>query len=227
MQKIKNFFYKTTGLFIDWSQLKKLPDIDIFIDIGFGPNGSPDLIKKFKNKELILIDPLKESETFAKLSIKKNKFTFYRCAVGSHNHVLKLNVEKNLGRSTLLKTKKINFEGGNICSRKINVFTLDYIMKLHAKEGVKSKLNRKTNRRIGIKIDTEGYEFNVIKGAKKTLKKTDFVLLEARHNHISFYNQYKLSQLMKLMCDNGFFLEMIITAKPFIADLCFVRLKNN
>lgn len=32
---------------------------------------------------------------------------------------------------------------------------------------------------------------------------------------------------MKLMYDNGFFLEMIITAKPFIADLCFVRLKNN
>lgn len=76
MQKIKNFFYKTTGLFIDWSQLKKLPDIDIFIDIGFGPNGSPDLIKKFKNKELILIDPLKKSETFAKLLIKKISLLF-------------------------------------------------------------------------------------------------------------------------------------------------------
>lgn len=225
MKKLKRLFYKETGLFIDWKQLKKLPDIDIFIDIGFGPNGSLDLIKKFKNKELILIDPLEESENFAKLSMQKDKFFFYRCAVGSYNHVLKLNVEKNLGRSTLLKTTKINFEGRNVCTRKVNVFSLDYIMKLHTKE-VSSKLNRKANQRIGIKIDTEGYELNVIKGAKKTLKKTDFVLLEARHNHISFYNQYKLSTLMKCMCDNGFFLEMIITAKPFIADLCFVKLKK-
>jgi FkbM family methyltransferase len=61
-------------------------------------------------------------------------------------------------------------------------------MKLYAN---KKKLNRiyKSNLKIGIKIDTEGYELEVIKGAKETLKKTQFVLLEARHNHISFQHQ--------------------------------------
>jgi hypothetical protein len=32
---------------------------------------------------------------------------------------------------------------------------------------------------------------------------------------------------MRLMSDNGFVLDMIITAKPFIADLCFVKINKN
>lgn len=221
----KKLFYKTTGTFIDWDQLKKIPHIDIYIDIGFGPSGSPHLIKKFNrhNTELILIDPLKESESFAKSSLKKEDYTFYRCAVGSYNGSLKLHVEKNLGRSTLLKVTNINFNGPDIDNRKVNLLTLDSIMKNHVIKKIK---NKKRNMKIGIKIDTEGYELEVIKGAVKTLKKTEFVLLEARHNHISFNRQYKLSKLMKLMSDNRFFLERIITAKPFISDLYFVRFKK-
>jgi hypothetical protein len=64
-------------MFIDWSQLKRLPDIDMFIDVGFGPEGTPDLIKKFKKKFLILIDPLEESERFARTSLNKKKYNFF------------------------------------------------------------------------------------------------------------------------------------------------------
>jgi FkbM family methyltransferase len=228
LKKNKKIFYKKTVLFDDWIQLNKLPDIETFIDIGFGPTGTPDLLKKSdtKNIELILIDPLKESETCVRRSLKKERLTFYRCVISSYDGLLKLNVEKNLGGSTLLRVTNINFEDKNIDNRKANVFTLDSIMRQHSKKSIKKKLNIQGNQKIGVKIDTEGYELEVIKGAKKTLKQTKFVLFEARNNHITFHNHYKLSQLMKLMSDNRFFLEMIITAKQFIADFCFIRLKK-
>jgi FkbM family methyltransferase len=226
LKKKNKLFYKKTGMFVDWSQLTRLPDIDIFIDIGFGPEGTSDLIKKFKKKFLILIDPLEESESYARLSLNKEKYTFFRCSVGSHNGVSKLYVQKELGNSSLLKATNINFQGKPFDERKVKIFTLDTIMRLWANKKKSNKV-KKINQKIGIKIDTEGYELEVIKGAKETLKKTEFVLIEARHNHTSFYHQYKLSELMNLMSDNDFVLDMIITAKPFIADLCFVKIKNN
>jgi hypothetical protein len=77
--------------------------------------------------------------------------------------------------------------------------------------------------RLGIKIDTEGYELNIILGATETLKSTEFVLAEVRHNHESFEGVYKLHEFVSAMHDNDFILSMIITAKPFIADLCFQK----
>ena len=75
--------------------------------------------------------------------------------------------------------------------------------------------------KIGIKIDTEGYELNVIKGAQNTLKDTGFVIAEVRHNHKSFSEQYSLHEFIEIMNKNNFILTMILTAKPLIADLCF------
>ena len=81
--------------------------------------------------------------------------------------------------------------------------------------------NEKNPGKIGVKIDTEGFELNVIKGASKTLKSVDFVLAEVRHNHESFKNMYTLAEFVEEMHKHNFILTMIITAKPFIADLCF------
>ena len=42
------YFYKETGTYIDWAQLQSLPEIDTFIDVGVGLEGTPDLYEKFK-----------------------------------------------------------------------------------------------------------------------------------------------------------------------------------
>ena len=56
---------------------------------------------------------------------------------------------------------------------------------------------------------------------KKTLQKAKFLIAEVRHNHESFKGVYKLHEFMEIMRSNNFQLTMILTAKPFIADLCF------
>lgn len=205
----KKLYYKETGMFIDWKQLSQLPKIQNFIDIGIG-EGTKDLWRKYKNKRIICIDPLEESEILTKKILKGKNYSFHKVAVGSKNKYKTLFVEKSIGRSTLLRVTNKNFEGKPIKKVKVQVKTLDSII---------NKLNLKGKN--GIKIDVEGYELEVLKGSTKTLKNTRFIIVEARHNHKTFHNQYPLRDLMILMAKNKFFLTKIFTAKPFIADLCF------
>ena len=50
---MKRYFYKETGMYIDWPQLERLPNIDTLIDIGVGAQGTPELNKQFSTKKLI------------------------------------------------------------------------------------------------------------------------------------------------------------------------------
>jgi len=203
------YFYEETGMYIDWKQLERLPEIDSLIDVGVGPEGTPDLYKKFAGKKLILIDPLYEAEDFHNLYMKNTNSLFFLTALGDTTGNVIINVEKEMGRSTIFNVTDINYEGEPVEKRVVQITTMDDVVK-------DLQLNR-----IGLKIDAEGSELNIIRGARNTLKKTKFVLVEVRHNHESFEGGYKLREFIKEMHDNDFMMTMILTAKPFIADLCF------
>ena len=164
----------------------------------------------FSSAYLILIDPTKEAKEYANNNLSNRNFSFYECGVGEKSGELKLNVEKETGYSSFLEATDINFRGEPVDKRIVKIKTLDNIITNENKLG-----------RIGVKIDTEGYELNVIKGASRILNSVNFVLAEVRHNHKSFEDLYNLSDFVKEMQKNDFILSMIITAKPFIADLCF------
>tara|TARA_Y100000389_G_C17196306_1_gene381364 strand:+ start:342 stop:590 length:249 start_codon:yes stop_codon:yes gene_type:complete len=73
-------FYEETGMYIDWQQLNRLPEIDTLIDIGVGVHGTEDLYNRFKNAKLILIDPIDEAKEYAhKLSKKKGSKFLSKC----------------------------------------------------------------------------------------------------------------------------------------------------
>lgn len=204
-------FYEETGMFVDWSQLKKLPEIDTLIDIGVGPNGTPDLYERFPNAKLILIDPLDEAKNFALNNLKQRDYTFYQTALGMEDGLETIiNVQKELGSSSILKVSDINYIDNHNDKRVITINKLDSIL-----------TNTNELKRTGIKIDVEGFELDVIKGARETLKKANFVLAEVRHNHESFEGVYGLSEFIYNMQKSNFILTMILTTKPFIADLCF------
>ena len=212
---MKKYFYEETGMYIDWPQIYKLPEIETLIDIGVGKEGTPLLYDRFPNAKLILIDPIEEAEQFAKNNLYERDHHFFKFGVGDKEEVKILNIEEEIGRSTMLNVTSLNFEGDPIKKIRIEVKTLDNICKDHKKYG-----------KIGLKIDTEGYELKIIKGAKEVLKKTSFVIAEVRHNHKSYNEQYLMHEFMNEMHDNGFILSMILTAKPLIADLCFENKEN-
>lgn len=210
MQKIETYLYEKTGMYIDWDQLKHLPEINTLIDIGVGKNGTPNFYERFNKSKLLLIDPLIEAKQFALEKLTERDYEFFLCAVGEKISNEKIKVEENIGRSSLLNVTEINYEGKPVSERMIEVKTVDSIT---------NSLNDLGE--IGIKIDTEGYELNVVKGAVNTLKNTKFVIAEVRHNYESFEGQYSLHEFISFMFKNNFILTRIITAKPLIADLCF------
>jgi FkbM family methyltransferase len=209
------YFRDETGMYIDWKQLDKLPKIDTLIDIGVGPMGTPDLYKRFEYAKLFLIDPLDETQDYIDKNLQSRDVIFHKCGVGEEDEEVIINVEEEIGRSTILDVTDINYEGEPLDKRKIRIKTLDSLTNSEKDLG-----------KIGIKIDTEGYELNIIKGSRDTLKSTEFVLAEVRHNHESFDGVYKLYEFINEMHNNDFILTMIITAKPFIADLCFEPKRN-
>ena len=204
------YFREKTGMYIDWDQLDRLPQIDTLIDIGVGPMGTPELYSRFKSADLILIDPLKETENYVKEKLRDRRVSFFQCGVGDASGTVTINVEQEIGRSSVLQASKINYEGPPVDRRIIKIEPLDKLLSSTDDLG-----------EIGIKIDTEGYELKVIQGAEEVLKQTRWVLAEVRHNHESFDGVYRLHQFVNEMQSKGFILSMIITAKPFIADLCF------
>ena len=212
---MKEYFYEKTGMYIDWPQIDKLPEIDSLIDIGVGNEGTPDLYNRFPDASLILIDPIKEAEDYALRNLSHRNYIFLKYGVGEKEEIKTLNIEREIGRSTILDVTPLNDEGKPIKKEEIKIKTLDNLCKKLKNIG-----------KVGIKIDTEGYELKIIKGAKNILSSTNFVIAEVRHNHISFQNQYKMHEFIHEMQINGFILSMILTAKPLIADLCFEKKSN-
>ena len=114
-----------------------------------------------------------------------------------------------------MEASEINYKDNSLDKRVISIMKLDTLIRNYDLLG-----------NIGIKIDVEGFELNVIKGAKTTLENTKFVLAEVRHNYESFKGVYKLYEFINEMHKNNFVLTMILTTKPFIADLCFQPIKE-
>ena len=204
-------FYTKTGMYIDWQQLESLPEIDTLIDIGVGPKGTEDLYRVFKNANLILIDPIDEAKEYANKLSKERKVVFIQSGLGKDDNIEKnMKLQKERGFSSFLEISPTNMESDYTEVKKLKISKLDTLLK------DKNKLGR-----IGIKIDVEGYELDVVLGATETLKFTKFVIAEVRHNHESLIGVYKLHEFMNVMNKNNFTLSKILTAKPFIADLCF------
>lgn len=209
-------FYEKTGMYIDWDQLNTLPKIDTLIDIGVGSKGTKDLYDHFKDAKLILIDPLNEAKVYSKQLSRSRNVCFFQCAVGREDNLTKqMKLQKERELSSFLEISPINVKDDFDKIAEFKIKKLDTLIS-----------NFKNLGSIGIKIDTEGFELDVILGATETLKKSSFVIAEVRHNHESLKGIYKLHEFMTLMSNNKYVLTKIITTKPFIADLCFQPIRD-
>jgi FkbM family methyltransferase len=162
-------------------------EMSTIIDVGVG-FGTPDLYNAFPTAHLILVDPLLRVGNYTHLEagLHGRKVEFVAAAAGQFLGKTVMNVHDDLESSSLLKEEEGQHCDGNQLA--VEVTTIDQIC---------TEWNLDSP--IVIKIDVQGYELEVLKGATETLTKTDVVIVE-----ISLFHFYKRSPTL---CEVLIFME--------------------
>lgn len=190
----------------------KLKKIEVIIDIGAHHGESIKFfLKNFKILNMYSFEP--SSENYKNLIIntryllKKNKINFesYNLGLGSCDQKMYLYIPLETSSSTVHPVnkksnyyqKKIKFLGTpnkDFFEKKeeITITTLDKVMV------------DKNHQIIDlIKIDTEGYEYEVLKGSVEVLKKTKLILFEHHYDNMIIKN-YTFNQINNFLIQNSF-----------------------
>ncbi len=162
------------------------------VDVGVN-KGTPELYKAFPEAFQVLIEPLKENEPHLQRILQEYKGEYFLTAIGARDEVLTINVWPNrrLGRSSFYARTEYS-ETEPVEKRELPVTTLDSLLKKHEFEPP-----------LGLKIDTEGFDYHVIEGARGFLRETQFVIAEVSVAKI-YEDGYSFADFIALMDEQGF-----------------------
>jgi FkbM family methyltransferase len=168
-------------------------------DVGIG-YGTHELYKAYPKADFFLVEPLKEFKSvLEEISTKVNSKIYYK-ALGDTIGIKEINVEANPELSSLKERPKRDVPSKK---RKVDVTTFDAILK--------ENLNIESP--ILIKIDTEGCELEVLKGAENLLELTDIVIAEVSISK-RFENSYAFEDLIIFMKEKNFIVFDFLTVCP-------------
>ena len=226
--------------FIDFSHKNKI--INFFkykfkdqpltiIDVGAHVGETISLfLKNFTIKKIICYEASRLN--FNKLAnsknFKKNNIFLNNIALGSKETELEFFQTSESSSSTFCKID----QNSNYFKRKksiLNIFNREeYILKSELIKTVtlKNEFNKYDLKRIDIlKIDTEGFEFDVIRGADESLKLVNFILFEHHYDQMIVKN-YKFSQINEYLTKLNF--KKIIKFKmPFRKTFEYIYVNEN
>ena len=160
--------------------------INYFIDVGAHKGEFLNHILKIKCKKIYCFEPQKKVFTALNRKFKNNKkVELFNIGLADKNSKRIFNVNKLTLTSTFSKSKNTLF--GKLKNLVLNSKD-SYVDKYSVRtKKIDEIFFKKKIENIFLKIDVEGFELNVLKGSKKTLKnKVNFVLVEKQ-----FYKLYQ------------------------------------
>lgn len=179
-------------------------EIDIFFDVGAHKCESINLFNRYFKIKKIYAFEANENLTLKNKKIPNTTFIFK--GVGEKNGkkifnqsdfsaISSFNDLNENSKYSKFKKKLINFiysTNNTIKKKKVDMITLGSFCK-------KNKIKKVEL----LKIDTEGYELNVLKGLKNHLSKVDVILFE-HHFDSSLVKNYKFSDIHNFLRENNF-----------------------
>jgi len=198
-----------------YHRFRVLPPIATVIDVGVGHEGSPFLYQSFPDAFFISIDPLRECQKAVERHLPMERSVFVETALGSEESSITIGVASMPSMTSILQRKNDDELSQAIEMREVPVRCLDEVIET-VMDG------RLIERPVFLKVDTEGYEMEVLKGAEKTLQLADYVMLETPlAEHVQ--GSYSLEEAVAFMDSQGFSVFQIIDAAVDLVDLLYVR----
>lgn len=186
-------------------------DVSLLIDVGAntGIYGKEMRELGYQNK-IVSFEPL--SDAFIKLKQNASKlgnWDVFNFALGNENTTIEINVSQNSHSSSILNIldEHTNAEAtaSYVGKQQIEVKTLD---------SISSGLDFATHKEVYLKIDTQGFEMNVLNGARESLKYINTIQLEMSLKPL-YQGQALYDELFKFFWNNGY---SLIDIDPGFAD---------
>ena len=230
---MKNLFLFFYNFFENYIHLKRIKGFlskkvelndPIIFDVGSHKGKLAKLMYDlYKNAAIYCFEPNKSMND----DLKKigNNIKVYNCALGEKNEEKQILINKIDLTNTLSKINE------NSLYLKIKNFILAKSKKDNVYETIQviSLENFCIEKKIKdidfLKLDVEGYEYNVLLGAKNIIKNVKFVMLEVQKNNM--YNGYSKKNIEVFLKENNFIL--IKTFKfpfMFFEDRIYKRVQN-
>lgn len=184
-------------------------DIDLVFDIGAnkGQYATGIMDAGYRHK-IVSFEPLTSAHSvIAALSKKYSRWSVApRCAIGSKTEEIGINISGNSVSSTLMNMLDAHIEGAPesriIGQEMVQVYPLDGIGPQYT-DGSKN---------IFLKIDVQGFEQEVLKGAQQMLSRARGVEMEISLVPLYENQSWLLPETLGYMSDQGFTLTSIVPA---------------
>jgi FkbM family methyltransferase len=202
-------YRRACGLF-DSEYLRSLAfDVKTIVDVGVN-QGTKPLYDAFGDCWFVLVDPRRDAESFLRHKPARYVFVNKGLAATVGRRTL---LEQEAGKTTFLERTPLT-ASPTVAEYEVETTTLDELLDLIDCEPP-----------IGIKIDTEGYELEIMKGLTKHWDRVQFVICEASIRR-RFVDSYQMSELMSHMLQHGFmFFNFLnsVNRRPRYYDILLVR----
>ena len=232
VNKILTFFdyFHKSKIIKKLKQIEEKQTFKIIFDIGGHRGESIELfLKNFNVQNIYSFEPselnfkvLLKTKTILKKKFKDINIFLENFAVGDLNKNVTLNYLNETSSSTI---RSLNIESeyfkkkekffGKLINKKYQVVQINF----------KEYLEKKKIDQIDLlKIDTEGYEFEVLKGLKDSINKVSIILFEHHYDNM-IIKGYTFSDIHDLLINNGF--QKIYKIKmPFRKSFDYIYKKN-
>lgn len=182
------------------------------VDVGVN-YGTYDLYSAFPDAKFLLLDPNPVDFSRCIARVPNMNYEFKACAAGSSNGKASFTVASVSGHSSLVERAK-EFPGSAVEQKEVDVVRLDELL-----------ANGNYARPYGVKIDTEGFELEVLKGCTGVFPDVEFIIAELCVKRI-FPGSYHVSNVVEFLGAHGFELFDILNARgwaPNHFDCLFLR----